>query len=203
MKRGILIGVIAMAAVVVASNILVQFLFGNWLTWGAFTYPIAFLVTDLMNRVYGPSQARKVIFAGFVVGVIASLIGTQVMLEFGPAVTLRIALGSGTAFLIAQLTDVLVFDRLRKGKWWRAPLVSSVVGSSLDTALFFTIAFSATLVFIEPANDVSWAGEILPILGFGPMAPLWVSLGVADFFVKMLLAMIALIPFRVLSARLS
>ncbi len=180
-----------------------QFLFGNWLTWGAFTYPFAFLVTDLMNRLYGPSQARKVIFAGFVVGVIASLIGTQVMLEFGPAVTLRIALGSGTAFLVAQLTDVLVFDRLREGSWWRAPLVSSVVGSSLDTALFFTIAFSATLVFIEPANDVSWAGEILPILGFGPMAPLWVSLGVADFFVKMLLAMIALIPFRVLSARFS
>jgi len=203
MKRGILIGVIAMATVVVASNILVQFLFGNWLTWGAFTYPFAFLVTDLMNRVYGPSQARKVIFAGFIVGVIASMIGTQVMLEYGPAVTLRIALGSGTAFLVAQLTDVLVFDRLRTGSWWRAPLVSSVIGSSLDTALFFTIAFSATLVFIEPSNDVSWAGEVLPILGFGPMAPLWVSLGVADFFVKMLLALIALIPFRVLSARLS
>ena len=203
MKRGILIGVIAMAAVVVASNILVQFLFGNWLTWGAFTYPFAFLVTDLMNRVHGPSQARKVIFAGFIVGVIASLIGTQVMLEFGPAVTLRIALGSGTAFLVAQLADVLVFDRLREGSWWRAPLVSSVIGSSLDTALFFTIAFSAALVFIEPSNDVSWAGEVLPILGCGPMAPLWVSLGVADFFVKMLLAMIALIPFRVLSARFS
>ena len=203
MNRGILIGVIAMAAVVVASNILVQFLFGNWLTWGAFTYPFAFLVTDLMNRLYGPSQARKVIFAGFVVGVIASLIGTQIMLEFGPAVTLRIAFGSGTAFLIAQLTDVLVFDRLREGNWWRAPLVSSVIGSSLDTALFFTIAFSANLVFIEPSNDVSWAGEVLPILGFGPMAPLWVSLGVADFFVKMLLAMIALIPFRVLSKRIS
>ncbi|MBL4874153.1 MAG: queuosine precursor transporter [Rhodobacteraceae bacterium] len=203
MKRGILIGVIAMATVVVASNILVQFLFGNWLTWGAFTYPFAFLVTDLMNRLYGPTQARKVIFAGFIVGVAASLIGTQVMLEFGPAVTLRIALASGTAFLIAQLTDVLVFDRLRKGSWWRAPLVSSVVGSSLDTALFFTIAFSATLVFIEPSNDVSWAGEILPILGFGPMAPLWVSLGIADFFVKMLLVLVALIPFRVLSTRLS
>ncbi|MHA1128088.1 MAG: queuosine precursor transporter [Alphaproteobacteria bacterium] len=203
MNRGILIGVIAMAVVVVASNILVQFLFGNWLTWGAFTYPFAFLVTDLMNRLYGPAQARKVIFAGFVVGVIASLIGTQVMLEYGPAVTLRIALASGTAFLIAQLTDVLVFDRLRKGSWWRAPLVSSVVGSSLDTALVFTIAFSAALVFIEPSNDVSWAGEILPVLGFGPMAPLWVSLGIADFFVKMLLVLVALIPFRVLSARFS
>ena len=203
MKRGILIGVIAMATVVVTSNILVQFLFGKWLTWGAFTYPFAFLVTDLMNRAYGAAQARKVIFAGFVVGVICSLIGTQIMLESGPAVTLRIALGSGTAFLIAQLTDVLVFDRLRTGSWWRAPLVSSVIGSSLDTALFFTIAFSATLMFIEPSNDVSWVGEVLPILGFGPMAPLWVSLGVADFFVKMLLALIALIPFRVLSARLS
>ncbi|PCJ74549.1 MAG: hypothetical protein COA53_09270 [Rhodobacteraceae bacterium] len=203
MNRGILIGVIAMATVVVASNILVQFLFGNWLTWGAFTYPFAFLVTDLMNRLYGPRQARKVIFAGFVVGVVASLIGTQVMLEFGPAVTLRIALASGTAFLTAQLIDVVVFDRLRDGSWWRAPLVSSVIGSSLDTALFFTIAFSATLVFIEPSNDVSWAGEILPILGFGPMAPLWVSLGIADFFVKMLLVLVALIPFRVLSARFS
>jgi len=203
MNRGILIGVIAMATVVVASNILVQFLFGNWLTWGAFTYPFAFLVTDLMNRHYGPSQARKVIFAGFIVGVLASLVGTQVMLEFGPAVTLRIALGSGTAFLVAQLTDVLVFDRLRAGRWWRAPLISSVVGSSLDTALFFTIAFSASLMFLEPANDVSWAGEMLPMLGVGPIAPLWVSLAIADFFVKMLLVLVALIPFRVLSSRLS
>ncbi len=201
MNRGIIIGVIAMAAVVVASNILVQFLFGNWLTWGAFTYPFAFLVNDLMNRLYGPAQARKVVFVGFIFGVICSLIGTQIMLEFGPAVTLRIALGSGTAFLIAQLTDVLIFDRLRAGKWWRAPLASSIVGSSLDTAIFFTIAFAASLTFIEPSNDVSWAGEILPILGIGPLAPLWVSLGTADFLVKMLLAMIALIPFRVLSER--
>lgn len=201
MKRGILIGVIAMATVVVASNILVQFLFGNWLTWGAFTYPFAFLVTDLMNRLYGPQQARKVILAGFVVGVLASLVGTQVMLEYGPAVTLRIAIGSGTAFLVAQLMDVFVFDRLRGGKWWRAPLVSSLVGSSLDTALFFSIAFSASLVFIDPATDVSWAGEVIPLLGFGPLAPLWVSLGVADFMVKMALAMIALAPFRVLVKR--
>lgn len=201
MNRSIIIGVIAMAAVVVASNILVQFTFGNWLTWGAFTYPFAFLVTDLMNRIHGPKQARKVIFVGFVVGVLCSLIGTQVMMEFGPAVTLRIALGSGTAFLVAQLTDVLVFDRLRRDNWWRAPLVSSFIGSSLDTALFFTIAFSAMLVFIEPANDVSWAGEVMPILGFGPNAPLWVSLAIADFGVKMLLSIIALIPFRVLTKR--
>jgi len=202
MKNGFILGVIAMAAVVVASNILVQFLLGDWLTWGAFTYPVAFLVTDLMNRAYGATAARRVIFAGFVVGVICSLIGTQVMLEFGPAVTLRIAIGSGTAFLVAQLVDVLVFDRLRHGSWWRAPLVSSLIGSSLDTALFFTIAFSAGLSFIEPANDVSWANEALPMLGFGPVAPLWASLAVADFGVKMALAMLALVPFRLLAARM-
>ncbi len=197
MKRYTLIGVLAMATVVVASNILVQFLFGNWLTWGAFTYPFAFLVTDLMNRLFGPSQARKVIFAGFVVGIISSLVGTQIMLETGPAVTLRIALGSGIAFLSAQMMDVYVFDRLRNGSWWRAPLVSSLIGSSLDTALFFTIAFSSALTFIEPANDVSWANGTLPLLGFGPEVPLWVSLGSADFMVKLTLAAIALIPFRV------
>ncbi len=197
MNRYILIGVLAMATVVVASNILVQFLFGNWLTWGAFTYPFAFLVTDLMNRLFGPSQARKVIFAGFVVGVISSLVGTQIMLEYGPAVTLRIAVGSGTAFLTAQLMDVFVFDRLRNKTWWRAPLVSSLVGSSLDTAIFFTISFSMALTFLEPANDVSWANEALPLLGFGPVVPLWVSLGVADFMVKLALALVALVPFRI------
>lgn len=198
MSRGILIGVLAMAAVVVASNILVQFLFGNWLTWGAFTYPIAFLVTDIMNRVYGAPAARKVVFAGFVVGIICSLIGTQIMGEFGPWVTLRIALGSGIAFLTAQLVDVFVFNRLREGAWWRAPLASTLIGSSLDTAIFFTVAFSASFVFLEPANDVSWAWEVLPILGVGAEAPLWVSLAVADWLVKLSLALIALIPFRVL-----
>jgi len=198
MNRGLIIGVIAMATVVVASNILVQFLFGNWLTWGAFTYPFAFLVTDLMNRLYGARVARKVVLAGFVIGILCSFIGTQIMGEFGPLVTLRIAIGSGTAFLIAQFVDVFVFDRLRNEAWWRAPLASTLIGSSLDTAIFFTIAFSASLTFIEPANDISWAGDILPILGMGPTAPLWVSLGVADWLVKLSLALIALIPFRIL-----
>ncbi|MCB1410524.1 MAG: queuosine precursor transporter, partial [Rhodobacteraceae bacterium] len=147
---------------------LVQFLFGQWLTWGAFTYPFAFLVTDLTNRFQGAAAARKVVVAGFVVGVICSLIGTQIMGEFGPLVTLRIALGSGLAFLTAQLMDVQVFNRLRKGSWWRAPLVSTLIGSSLDTILFFTVAFSGALAFIEPANDVSWATEVLPLLGAGP-----------------------------------
>ena len=201
MQRGFILGVIAMGVIVVASNILVQFLYGDWLTYGAFTYPFAFLVTDLMNRMYGPSQARRVVFFGFVVGIICSFIGTQIMGEFGPLVTLRIAIGSGTAFLVAQLVDVLVFDKMRQGQWWKAPLASTLVGSTLDTAIFFTIAFSAGLMWIEPANDVSWANEAVPLLGSGPMNPLWVSLAVADWFVKLSLALIALIPFRVLTQK--
>ncbi len=196
-------GILAMATIVVTSNILVQFLFGQWLTWGAFTYPLAFLVTDVMNRVYGASTARKVVFAGFVTGVICSLIGTQIMGEFGPLVTWRIALGSGLAFLTAQLLDVSIFDRLRGGAWWEAPLVSTIIGSAVDTALFFTIAFSASLAFIEPGNDVSWANEMLPLLGLGPVAPLWVSLAAADWCVKLGLALIALVPFRLIVKRMT
>ncbi|MGP9788583.1 queuosine precursor transporter [Roseinatronobacter sp. NSM] len=207
MTRAHLPGIIAMAAIVVASNILVQFLFGNWLTWGAFTYPLAFLVNDVMNRVYGPQAARRVVWVGFAVGVACSLIGTQIVGEYGPLVTLRIALGSGVAFLTAQLVDVAIFDRLREdkhgGPWWRAPLASTLVGSTLDTALFFSIAFSATLAFVEPGNDVSWAGEILPMLGFGPEMPLWVSLAVADWGVKLGLALLALVPFRVIVRKIS
>ncbi|MCP9481010.1 queuosine precursor transporter [Shimia sp. CNT1-13L.2] len=202
MKTIHLPGILAMATIVVASNILVQFLYGQWLTWGAFTYPLAFLVTDVMNRVYGVAAARRVVVAGFVVGVICSVIGTQIMLQGDgftyPAVTLRIALGSGLAFLTAQLTDVAIFNRLREGSWWRAPLASTLVGSSLDTAIFFTIAFSGALTFLEPANDVSWAGDMLPLLGAGPVVPLWVSLGFADWLVKLSLALLALVPFRII-----
>jgi uncharacterized integral membrane protein (TIGR00697 family) len=195
-------GILAMAAVVVASNILVQFLFGNWLTWGAFTYPLAFLVTDIMNRVHGVGPARRVVFVGFLVGIACSLIGTQIMGEFGPLVTLRIAVGSGIAFLTAQLLDVAIFDRLRDGGWWRAPVLSSVIGSSVDTALFFTIAFSGALAWVEPGNDVSWAGEMLPLVGVGPVVPLWVSLAFADWLVKLTLALVALIPFRIITRKL-
>lgn len=198
MNRTHLPGILAMAVIVVASNILVQFLFGQWLTWGAFTYPLAFLVTDVMNRVYGVGPARRVVFAGFIVGIICSLIGTQIIGEYGPLVTIRIAIGSGLAFLTAQLLDVAIFDRLRDGRWWRAPLASTLVGSSVDTALFFTIAFSASLTFMEPGNDVSWAGEVLPFLGVGPLVPLWVSLAVADWMVKLSLALVALVPFRII-----
>lgn len=194
-------GILAMAAIVVASNILVQFLIlDGLLTWGAFTYPFAFLVTDLTNRFYGAANARKVVLAGFVTGIACSLIGTQIMLEYGPAVTLRVAVASATAFLVAQLLDIGVFDRLRQGNWWRAPLVSSVVGASVDTALFFSIAFSASFAVFGPEADaaVTWAQEAVPFLTAGPLAPLWVSLAVADWGVKIALALIALLPFRLI-----
>jgi uncharacterized integral membrane protein (TIGR00697 family) len=195
-------GIVAMAAIVVASNILVQFLLGNWLTWGALIYPFAFLVTDLTNRLHGPRIARVVVVAGFVAGLACSVAGTQIEGAYGPLVTWRVALGSGTAFLTAQLLDVAIFHRLRAGSWWRAPLVSTLVSSAVDTALFFAIAFSAALTWIDPDNDVGWANEPLPLLGFGPETPLWVSLGVADFGVKVGLALVALIPFRLLTERL-
>lgn len=199
-------GILAMATIVVASNILVQFLLlDGLLTWGAFTYPLAFLVTDVMNRVYGVAAARRVVFAGFVVGIICSLIGSQIMLEYGPAVALRIAVGSATAFLVAQLLDVAVFDRLRGGAWWRAPLASTLIGSTVDTVLFFTIAFSASItVFGQNADAaIGWAWDVVPFMLKGPDAPLWVTLAVADWGVKLVIALIALVPFRVIVVKIS
>jgi uncharacterized PurR-regulated membrane protein YhhQ (DUF165 family) len=203
MTRKLLPGILAMGIIVVASNILVQHLFGQWLTWGAFTYPLAFLVNDLTNRFHGAAAARRVVWAGFATGLACSFIGSQIVGESGPLVTLRVALGSGTAFLAAQMLDVTVFDRMRNGSWWKPPLISTLIGSSLDTALFFTIAFAAALSFLEPSNDVSWAGETLPLLGVGPAAPLWVSLALADWLVKLLIAVVALLPFRLMIARFS
>lgn len=196
-------GVLAMAAVVVASNILVQFFVGDWLTWGAFTYPIAFLVTDVMNRLYGAALARKVVFAGFVIGLICSFVGTRVMVELGPdflapAVTLRIAIGSAAAFLVAQLVDISIFDRLREGTWWRAPLVSSLVGSSIDTALFFTIAFSGGLVGILGADHNSEFFNEIVATPFGFDALRWVGTGFVDWCVKVSIALLALVPFRLI-----
>lgn len=191
----------AMGAVVLASNILVQVLLGDWLTWGALTYPLAFLVTDLANRLHGPAAARRVVIAGFALGLALSGIGTRIDTDAGPLVTARIALGSATAFLAAQMLDVAVFDRLRRGAWWRAPLLSSTLGSALDTALFFSIAFSAALAFPPGWGDTGWANAAVPLLGQGPQAPLWVSLAVADFGIKLAIAAVALIPFRLLTAR--
>ena len=160
---GIAFGVLAMTAVVALSNYAVQFPINDWLTWGALTYPVAFLVTDLTNRTLGPKAARIVIAAGFVLAVILSVW----------LATPRIALASGVAFLIAQLLDVAVFNRLRAGAWWRAPLASSILGSVVDTALFFSIAFAATG---------------LP----------WITWALGDFGIKMLMAALLLLPFRLL-----
>ena len=194
-------GVLAMAAIVVASNILVQFLIlDGLLTWGAFTYPLAFLVTDVMNRIYGASAARKVVLAGLVVGIICSLIGSQVMLEYGPAVALRVAIGSALAFAVAQLLDIAVFNRFRAGVWWKAPLVSTLVSSVVDTFIFFSIAFAAAFNGLSgpAAEQVMWAQDAVPFLNAGPLVPLWVSLAVADWGVKVLVAIFALVPFRLI-----
>ncbi len=193
----ILPGIIAMAIVVVASNILVQHLLGDWLTWGALTYPVAFLVTDIMNRVYGPQAARKVVFAGFLTGVLCSVIAAGM-----DKTTLRIAIASGAAFLSAQLLDIAIFNRLRERNWWLPPLAATVAGSILDTVIFFGIAFWSGLSGVFPHDDIAWANELVPLLGHGPSLPLWVSLAIADWSVKLAQAIFALIPFRIIVGNL-
>ncbi len=159
--REIVICTVAMIAVVTGSNILVKIVINDWLTWAAFTYPISFLITDLTNRRLGPGSARRVVYAGFAAAVVLSAIFA----------TPRIALASATAFIVAQLLDIFVFDRLRNRAWWTPPLVSSLIGSAVDTVLFFALAFAGT------------------------GAP-WVTLGLGDFAVKALMALVLLIPFR-------
>ncbi len=194
--RYTLIYVLLMTLVVVASNILVQYplsgsLFGvnlgDLLTWGAFTYPVAFLVTDLTNRQFGPSVARRVVLAGFVVGV---------TLSFWTSIP-RIAVASGTAYLIGQLLDISVFNRLRRQRWWHAPLAGSMLGSVLDTALFFSIAFAASFSFVGP-ND-AFAIENAPLLGvFALEAPRWISWALGDLSVKVLVGLVMLLPYGAL-----
>ncbi|MGO4355833.1 VUT family protein [Rhizobium sp. RAF36] len=194
--RYLLIYVALMTLVVVASNFLVQFPLNamvaginlaDILTWGAFTYPIAFLITDLTNRQFGPQTARKVVFAGFVVGV---------GLSFYTAVP-RIAIASGSAYLAGQLLDIAVFNRLRRQAWWRAPLVGSLIGSALDTIIFFSFAFAAFFVFFG-ANE-PFALESAPILGvFSMEAPRWISWALGDFTVKMLVGLVMLLPYGAL-----
>lgn len=201
--KNLLPGVIAMAIIVVASNILVQHPMGLYLTYGALTYPLSFLVNDITNRLQGVRAARIVVVAGFVAGLICSVIGTRIQGDFGPLVTLRVALGSGTAFLVGQLLDVSIFDRLRRREWWRAPLISTLMGSTVDSVIFFTIAFAMSLSFLEPANDVSWAAEPGALLGFGPIVPFWVSLAAADWCVKFAIALFGLLPFRLYVAKMA
>ena len=184
--------VAAMAVVVAASNYLVQFPvrqfgLGEILTWGAFTYPVAFLVTDLTNRQFGPSIARRVVFAGFIVGVAVSY-WTSVP---------RIAIASGTAFLIGQLLDISVFNRLRRQTWWQAPLAGSLIGSAIDTALFFSLAFAPAFAMLGP-ND-GFAIEWAPVLGIlASDAPRWVSWALGDLGVKILVGIVLLLPYGAL-----
>ncbi len=195
-RSGAVIAMAAMAAVVIGSNVLVQFPvngrigglnLADLLTWGAFTYPLAFLVNDLTSRTYGPAAARIVVIAGFAVAVMLSVW----------LATPRIAVASGSAFLVAQLLDVAVFNRLRSAAWWRAPVLSSVIGSVVDTVLFFSLAFAAMFSTLGP-ND-AFAIEPTSLLGvFAALeAPRWMSWALGDLAVKLLVAMVALAPYRI------
>ena len=191
---------LAMVVVVVASNFLVQFpvqlnLGGiqlvEILTWGAFTYPVAFLITDLANRKFGPSNARLVVAAGFVLAVILSIW----------LATPRIAIGSGTAFLVAQLLDVSIFDRLRNSSWWRAPLISSLLGSALDTVLFFGLAFAPAFGMLDFGGEDGSLGFAVPFLSVGAEMHLWISLAAGDFIVKVLVGLAMLLPYGMVARR--
>ena len=168
----LLLPIVAMMAVIGVSNVAVQHAINDWLTWGAFTYPLAFLVTDLTNRAWGPGRARTVAYVGFPFGM-----GLSIILAVAADIPLwegvRVALASGFAFICAQLFDIALFHRLRRGLWWRAPLVSSLSASALDTAIFFSAAFALTG---------------LP----------WVTWALGDFGIKVGMAAVLLIPFRLL-----
>ena len=164
-----------LGVVVVSSNYLVQFPVNYFnlkdiLTYGAFTYPIAFLITDLANRKYGKTTAKKVVYFGFLLGIFFTFYFST---NFSDLISVRIAIGSGTAFIIAQLIDVNIFDKLRNRIWFAAPLISSLIGSTIDTFLFFSIAFYGT--------------------GLN-----WIALSFGDLFVKIFMALLMLIPFRIL-----
>ena len=175
MSKVFLILSFLMGVIVLASNYLVQFPINYYgledlLTYGAFSYPIAFLITDLANRSYGKLVARQIVYIGFAIGISFTLIFST---NFADLISLRIAIGSGTAFLFAQLLDVQIFDKLRKSDWFIAPLTSSIIGSSVDTFLFFSISFYATGI------------------------P-WLTLAFGDLMVKILVALAMLVPFRFL-----
>ena len=164
-----------MGVVVLTSNYLVQFPINYYgleelLTYGAFSYPIAFLITDLANRSFGKIVARKIVYIGFTIGILFTLVFST---NFTDLISIRIAIGSGTAFIIAQLLDVQIFDQLRKRKWYIAPLTSSLIGSTVDTFLFFSISF------------------------YGTGIP-WTTLSLGDLRVKIFVALVMLIPFRLL-----
>ena len=175
MSKSFLLLSFLMGVVVLSSNYLVQFPINYYnlneiLTYGAFSYPIAFLITDLANRSYGKGVARKIVYFGFVLGIGFTVLFST---DFADFISIRIAIGSGIAFLTAQLLDVQIFDRLRKKEWFVAPLTSSMIGSTIDTFLFFSISF------------------------YGTGVP-WLTLSLGDLIVKVIVALIMLIPFRLL-----
>ena len=164
-----------MGVLIIISNYLVQFPINKFnlqdvLTYGAFSYPVTFLITDLANRRYGKKEARKLVYIGFAIGILLTIF---VSTNFQDIISLRIAIGSGIAFLVAQLIDVEIFQRLRNNKWFVAPITSSIVGSIIDTFLFFSIAFLGTGIS-------------------------WLTLAIGDLLVKLLMAFLMLIPFRLL-----
>ena len=175
MSKSFILLSLLMGVVVLASNYLVQFPVNYYglsqiLTYGAFSYPIAFLITDLANRSYGKVVARKIVYLGFILGVAFTILFST---DFADFISIRIAIGSAVAFLVAQLLDVQIFDNLRKKKWFIAPLTSSVIGSTIDTFLFFSISF------------------------YGTVVP-WFTLALGDLVIKLFVAVIMLIPFRLL-----
>ena len=193
---GILVAVASMAAVVVLSNILVQYPFqfklgrlnlADLLTWGAFSYPLAFLVTDTTNRLLGPQVARLVVYLGFAIAVVLSVYFA----------TPRIAIASGAAFLIGQLLDIAIFNRLVDRSWWQAPSFSSLAGSAADTLVFFSLAFAPMFAHIGPNDAFAIGGA--PFLGLYPFeTQRWLSWAFGDFSVKLLMAIVALVPYRVI-----
>ena len=190
--RATAVPVAAMCVIVVAANIMVQYPFRpfgleDYFTWGAFSYPVSFLVTDLTNRRFGVTVARRVVIVGFVLAV-----GLSVYFA-AP----RIAVASGSAFLAAQLLDITVFDRLRHLSWWRAPLLSSLVGSALDTALFFSLAFAAVFSVFGPSPPFA-VQETSPFGGLIGEMPRWVGWAINDFGVKVLMGLMMLVPYGAL-----
>lgn len=165
--RPLLLPALAMAAIVLLSNILVQFPLNAWLTWGAFSYPVAYFVTDVCNRLFGAPAARRIAWIGLAIGLASSAI----------LAPLRIALASGTAFIVSQLLDVSIFNQLRRQSWWKAPFIGSCVASIVDTAIFFSLAFAGT--------EMSW-----------------LHLAVGDLGVKLAMALVLLPAYRVLINRL-
>ena len=189
-----------MAAVVAVSNYLVQFPvqanlgginLADLLTWGAFTYPVAFLITDLTNRKFGTSKARLVVVTGFILAVILSIW----------LASPRIAIASGSAFLVAQLLDISIFNSLRHSSWWRAPLISSLFGSAVDTLLFFGLAFAPAFGVLNFGGKDQSLGFVVPFLGLGGEVPLWVSLASGDFIVKVLVGLAMLVPYGLMIRR--